>query len=116
MAVQEFTEIPDIKYSLSDDGNLLTIEQGHMEPAYVQLHKIHIKHLAEVMKIGLDDDETSPMLVDYLERINEQAESLYKLLASVPNSHPRDLESDDVILARQLSKTANMALGFWGNN
>ncbi|OIQ92420.1 hypothetical protein GALL_256410 [mine drainage metagenome] len=109
-------EIPDIKYTLSEDGNLLNIQQGYMEPVYIQLHKIHIKHLAEVMKISVDEDKTSPMLVDYLEQINEQATSLFELLESIPNSHPRDLESDDLIMARKLMITANKALGYWGAN
>jgi hypothetical protein len=108
--------IPDIKYALSDGGHLVNIEQGEMEPVYLQLHKIHVKHLAEVMKIGLEDDKTSPMLVDYLEQINEQATSLFELLDSVPNSHPGDLESDDVVMARKLMILANKALCYWGAN
>lgn len=114
--VMTMQEIPDIKYELVGDGSLINIEQGHLDPVYIQLHKIHIQHIAEVMKIGLEDDISSPMLVDYLERINEQATSLYVLLDSIPNSHPRDLESDDVILARKLMETANKALSYWGAN
>ena len=116
MAVQEFTEIPDIKYSLSEDGNLLTIEQGHVEPDYVQLHKIHIKHLAELMKIGIEEDKTAPMLVDYLERINEQAECLYNYLASVPCFPTNTHLTEDVMMAKNLYDTANQALGYWGAN
>lgn len=110
------TEIPDVKYAISDDGNFLNIEQGGIEPNYIQLHKIHVKHLAEIMNIGIDDETTSPKLVDYLERINEQAEDLYSYLSSVPSFPPQDQPSEDVMMAKQLRDTANLALSFWGNN
>jgi hypothetical protein len=108
--------IPDIKYALSDDGHLVNIEQGEMEPVYVQLHKIHVRHLAEVMKIGLEDDNTSPMLVDYLERINEQAEELYKFLSAIPSFPTNTQLSDDSLMAKKLYETANKALSYWGDN
>jgi hypothetical protein len=116
MALQEFTEIPDVKYTVTEDGNLVNIEQGYIEPVYVQLHKIHIKHFAEVMKIGIEEDKTAPMLVDFLERINEQAESLYNYLASVPCFPTNTQLTEDVIMAKSLYETANKALAYWGSN
>lgn len=116
MAMTEMQEIPDVKYALSEDGSLVNIEQGHMEPVYIQLHKIHIKHLAEIMKIGFEEDKTSPMLVDYLEQINEQATSLFEFLDSIPNSHPSGLEPEDLVMARKLMIVANKALSYWGAN
>lgn len=110
------TEIPDVKYSLSEDGSSLTIEQGHMEPVYVQLHKIHIKHFSEIMKVGVNEDNTSPMLVDYLERINAQAEELYKFLDAVPSFPTNTQLTEDVMMAKSLYETANKALAYWGNN
>ncbi len=109
-------EIPDIKYELIEGGNLLNLEQGHEDTTRIQLHKIHIKHLAEVMKVSADGDKNLPILTDYLERINEQATDLYELLSSIQNSHPQDQGSDDVIMARQLMDTAHKALCFWGAN
>ena len=109
-------EIPDIKYELVDDGSLINIEQGHLDPVYVSLHKIHIKHIAELMNIGVDEDKTSPMLVDYLERINEQATELFEFLDAIPNSHPRDIEPACLVMSRKLKDVANHALGYWGNH
>ena len=109
-------EIPDIRYELSEDGKLLTIEQGSIEPVCIQLHKIHIKHLAELMKVSLDEEETSPMLVEFLERINLQAEELYLYLDSIRCMPTSDGISEDVLMAKNLHQTANMALGLWGAN
>jgi len=109
-------EIPDIKYRLSEDGNLLTIEQGSMEPDCIQLHKIHIKHLAEIMKVGLNEEETSPMLVEFLERINQQAEELYRYLDSILCMPTSNGIGEDVLMAKNLHQTANLALGLWGAN
>lgn len=109
-------EIPDVKYELSEDGDLLTIEQGTVEPTYVVLHKIHLQHFVNVMKVQANDDQASPRLVEYLERINEQAENLYELLKGVPSFPPQQQEGEDVLLAKQLMDTANLALCFWGNN
>ena len=109
-------EIPDIKYELVDDGSLINIEQGHLDPVYVSLHKIHIKHIAEIMKIGAEEKETSPMLVDYLERINEQATELFEFLDAIPNSHPRDIEPACLVMSRKLKDVANQALSYWGNH
>ena len=109
-------EIPDIKYELVDDGSLINIEQGHLDPVYVSLHKIHIKHIAEIMKIGVDEDKTSPMLADYLERINEQATELFEFLDAIPNSHPRDIEPACLVMSRKLMIVTNHALSYWGNH
>ena len=109
-------EIPDIKYELVDDGSLINIVQGHLDPVYVSLHKIHIKHIAEIMKVNVEENETSPMLVDYLERINEQATELFEFLDAIPNSHPRDIEPACLVMARKLKDIANHALSYWGNH
>ena len=109
-------EIPDIKYELVDDGSLINIEQGHLDPVYVSLHKIHIKHIAELMNIGVEEDKTSPLLVDYLEKINEQATELFEFLDAIPNSHPRDIEPACLVMARKLKDVANHALSYWGNH
>lgn len=110
-------EIPDLRYELSEDGDMLNMEQGYLEPVLFSLHRIHLEHFAKVMKIGLSEDvEPAPQLVDYLERINEQASDLYHLLAGVPSFPPQQQESEDVSLAKQLMEQANMALTLWGNN
>ena len=109
-------QIPDVNYKLSDDGDLLTIEQGQVEPVIIQLHKIHVKHFAELMNISIEDDEDSPMLIDYLERINEQAEDLYRFLEAVPCYSTNTNISEDVAMAKKLYEIANRALGFWGAN
>ena len=109
------TEIPDIKYELVDDGSLINIEQGHLDPVCVSLHKIHINHIAELMKIGVDEDKTSPLLVDYLVQINEQATQLFEFLDAIPNSHPRDIEAPCLVMSRKLMIVANKVLAYWGN-
>ena len=109
-------EIPDIKYKLVDDGSLINIEQGHLDPVYVSLHKIHIKHIAEIMKIGVKENEISPMLVDYLEQINEQATQLFEFLDAIPNSSPLENEPPCLVMSRKLMIVANQALSFWGNH
>ncbi|MBA4056706.1 MAG: hypothetical protein C0490_18475 [Marivirga sp.] len=108
--------IPDVRYAISDDGQLINIEQGEMEPSCVQLHRIHVKHFAELMKVGQEDERTSPMLVDYLERINEQAASLYNYLSAIPGFPTNAEYSEDVMMAKNLYETANKALAYWGNN
>jgi hypothetical protein len=109
--------IPDMSYKLSDDGDWLTIEQGYDEPVTVVLHQIHMKHLADVMQLNIvGDEEGSPQLTYYLETIHEQAKNLFNYLVTVPTVPGMEEESEDVILARELLKTANQALGFWGNN
>ena len=114
--IMTMKEIPDIKYELVDDGSLINIEQGHLDPVYVSLHKIHIKHIAELMNIGVEEDKTSPLLVDYLEKINEQATELFEFLDAIPNSHPRDIEPACLVMARKLKDVANHALSYWGNH
>lgn len=109
-------QIPDVTYALSEDGELLHLQQGQLETSYLTLHKIHLQLFAKVMDIQTGEDNASPMLISYLEDINEQAEALYELLNSIPNSHPRDIEPKDLIMARKLFKTANQALSLWGNN
>ena len=111
-------EIPDIKYEIVDDGNLINIEQGFMDPVFVQLHKIHIKHFAEVLNIGLEQDDSSPKLVDYLEQINEQATKLFEILDANPNSHShsKDIQPPCLVTARKLKDVANKTLTYWGNN
>jgi hypothetical protein len=47
----KFTEIPDVKYSISEDGNLIDIEQGQLDPVCIQLHRIHFDHIAN--KLGI---------------------------------------------------------------
>jgi hypothetical protein len=106
--------IPDIKYEI--DGELLSLEQGQVEPSYLTLHKIHIQLFAKEMGINSDDDNASPKLISYLEDINEQAEALYRYLDSVPSFPPSDNVSDDVVMARALYEITNQALAFWGNN
>jgi CRISPR/Cas system Type II protein with McrA/HNH and RuvC-like nuclease domain len=114
--IMTMKEIPDIKYELVDDGSLINIEQGFLDPVCVSLHKIHIKHIADLMKVGAEDDEASPVLVDYLEQINEQATKLFEFLDAIPNSHPRDIEPECLVMARKLKGVANQALSYWGNN
>lgn len=109
-------EIPDLRYEVSEDGDMLTLEQGYVEPVLFSLHRIHLEHFAKVMKIGLsEEDESSPQLIHYLELINEQAKNLFNYLITVPGPN-LEKESEDITLARELMKTANTALGFWGNN
>ena len=109
-------EIPDIKYKLVDDGSLINIEQGHLSLVYVSLHKIHIKHIAELMNIGVDEDKISTLLVDYLEQINEQATQLFEFLDAIPNSSPLENEPPCLVMSRKLMIVANQALSFWGNH
>lgn len=108
-------EIPQMNYAI--DGDMISIQQGEIEVSYISLHRLHIEHLAKALNIGLpDNDNASPVLVDYLERINEQAEALYAFLDSVPSLPPSDKLDEDVMMAKTLYETANRALGLWGNN
>lgn len=108
------TRIPDIAWELSEDGDLLTIEQGTVEPTYVVLHRIHLKHFCGVMKLSMsEDEEDSPQLAAYLSQLHEQAERLYNYLFTVP-SPSMDKEPEDVVMARELLRTANSLQCLWG--
>ena len=112
------TEISDIKFELVEDGSLINIEQERFlnDPVYMQLHKIHIKHIAELMKVCVDENETTPLLVDYLEHINEQATQLSEFLDAIPNSYPLENEPPCLVMSRRLKIIANQALSYWGNH
>lgn len=106
--------IPDVRYEISEDGCLLDIEQGSLEPVYVQLHKIQIKHFAELMNVDVSDEDDDVKLTNYLEQINQKAEQLYHLVGSIPCFPPRTERSEDEILAEELWKLTNTTLTLWG--
>lgn len=107
-------EIPDVKYEISDDGDLLTIEQGCMDIVYISLHKIHIKHFADLMKVNEIDNASDVRLTDYLEHINQKAEQLYHTIGAIPCFPPSDKISDEEKLAEELHQLTNTALSLWG--
>ena len=107
-------EIPDIKFSISEDGELVNLEQGHMDICYMQLHKIQVKHIADLMKVNSNHESQDLSLTDYLERLRDDAEELCNLLSSVASFPPKAEKDKDVILAEKLLKRADMALAMCG--
>jgi NADH:ubiquinone oxidoreductase subunit C len=106
--------IPDVLYEISEDGNLLDIEQGSIEPVCVQLHKIQIKHFAELMNVDVLDKGDQAKLTNFLEQINQRAEQLYHLISSIPCFPPRDEQTQEEMLAEELWKLTNTTLSLWG--
>jgi hypothetical protein len=105
------TKIYDLAYEV--DGENINLSQGDVEPSYVVLHKIHLKHLSEVMNIKADEKEPSPMLVDCLYKLRDDARELYEFLNSVGSCPPSDKGDEDVQMAKRLVKTAEVALALW---
>lgn len=108
-------DIPDVKYEISDCGDLLTIEQGSLDTDIVSLHKIHIKHFADLMQVNEVQEEGDARLTDHLERINQKAEQLYHLIGAIPCFPPSDKISDEEKLAEELHQLTNTALSLWGD-
>lgn len=110
-------EIPDVRYEVSEDGETLMMEQGYDDPSRIHLRRMQVEYFANLMKLDLiKETEASPSLVCYLESIHDQAKNLFNYLVTVPTPPGYEEESEDITLARDLLKTANVALGFWGNN
>lgn len=105
------TKIYDLAYEV--DGDNINLSQGDVEPSYVVLHKIHLKHLSKLMNIHPEEDEPTPKLVEHMFKLRDDAQELYEFLGSVGSYPPSDKEDEDVRMARKLVEQANLALAIW---
>lgn len=110
------TTIPDLEIEfISPD--LVRLEQslGCGEMAVIDLHRIHLRLLAESMGMSgtADQDRTITALEDALLSLRNQAARLASFLASVP-LYPCDEETEDVTMAFQLVDDADRVLDRYG--
>lgn len=84
-------KVPDMAYSVSVDGNLVDIEQsiGCGETTTVELHKVHIKMIAEDMRIT----EPAPVSMNEIIRLElmELLEAIRELWGDIGDKSYTDL-------------------------
>lgn len=100
-------KIQDIAFEI--DGDLVNIEQdaGCGEVHYVQLHRLHLQHLAEKMGMVAESQLNAFIecrLKSELLDLHSGMKWLYGYLDGVPSFPPQADESDDVVQARWVLK------------
>ncbi len=106
-------EIPSMRYEIV--GDMVSIEQGGIEPASITLHKLHVKLLARTMGLNVGEMGRLDMdLENCLKRTGGIAKDLHDLLSSVPSFPSRDHVDEDVLLAGQIVENIGTALRLLG--
>lgn len=107
--------IPDVSYELNEDEDLLTLEQGQIEPTTIVLHRMHVEHFAKLMNVGEAKKKAVPSeLVDVLSELRDLSEELMYTLEAIPHFPPQSEPPEEVKMANHLVKVADRACSILG--
>lgn len=107
--------IPDVSYELNEDEDLLTLEQGQIEPTTIVLHRMHVEYFAKLMNAGDATKKVVPSeLIDVLSELRELSEELMYTLDAIPHFPPQAEPSEEVKMANHLVKVADRACSILG--
>jgi len=110
-----FTQIPDLSFEVDDSGDLITLEQGSIEPVTIVIHRIHLEHLAKQLNIGGSNRKSAPSeLIDVVADLRSLSEELMFTLEAIPHFPLQDEPSDEVKMANHLVKVADRACAILG--